>query len=100
MPSAMPAWLFHYYFNILKHLTTYNELLAYIICKKILDSAELDVFNMLNPEKYIFRNPDVLAITKQLSEIEDYDQRLEADLNPYLEACVAAFHKNIKTIKE
>jgi len=99
VPALVRSWSFFYYFNALKPFSGYNELLSYIVCKKTLASEKLDFFNLLNPEKYVIRNKNVVAVTAQLNEIEDYDDRIHADLTGYIEACINGYRNNIKAIR-
>jgi Fic family protein len=93
------SWLFYYYFNILKPFNAYNELLAYLVCKKILVSEKLDFFNTLNPEQYVFRDKTVIKVYTGLAEKDNFEDRLNADPESYITACIHGFMNNIKAVR-
>lgn len=99
IPALIRAWLFHYYFIALKPFEAYNDLLAYIICKRILATEKLDFFNTLNLEQFVFRAKDFLDISNLLAGSEDFSERMAKDLTPYLEACLSGFRNNISAIR-
>ncbi len=100
IPAPLRAWLFYYYFNVLKPFESNNELLSYISSKKILSSSNYDFFNALNLEKYVFMDKEVVAAFGRLMLVEDFHQRLHADLTEYIHACMEGFLNAIKQIKE
>ena len=89
------CWIFYYYFNIFKPYPAYNELVAYVICKRILSSEKLDMLNTLNLDKYVFRDKEFIEVSKKLTDTEDYFQKLGSDLSEYLEICMKGFRTNI-----
>ncbi len=95
IPSLVRCWLFYYYFNIFKPYPAYNELVAYVICKRILAADKLDMLHTLNLDKYVFRAKDFIEIYKKLTDTEDYYQKLNQDLTPYLEICINGFRNNV-----
>src|SRR6185437_15388453 len=78
-PALVRCWVFYYYFNVLRPYPAYNELVAYIVCKRILASEKLDMLNTLNLDKHVFRNKDFIEASKKLMDAEDY-LKLSPDL--------------------
>ncbi len=94
-PALIRCWLFYYYFNIFKPYPAYNELVAYVVCKRILASDKLDMLNTLNLDKYVFRDKNFVEVFKKLTDTEDYYLKLSPDLSEYLEICIKGFLNNI-----
>jgi Fic family protein len=99
-PAIVKAWLFYYHFLVLKPFASNNELLAYIVCKKILLAGGLDFFNALNLEKYVFRDKNFILVNQGLSALESYEDKLNADLSSYVEYCVYGYKNNIREIRQ
>jgi len=100
IPPLVRAAVFYYEFDILKPFVSYNELLAYVVCKKMLAVDRLDFFNMLNLDKYIFRDKKLSLIQHQLNEVEDYNEKLNADLTTYIHAFFEGYMNNISVVRE
>jgi Fic family protein len=93
------ASYFYYYFNVLKPFESNNELLAYLVCKRII-AGKLDIFGLVNIEKHVLRDKKFMTISKKFHELPDYKDRLAADLNEYTDAFISGYRQSIKAIRQ